>query len=141
MFFKEFEINWVQTWKKGFSNFREAFIILVRLAGIEPAHPVPETSELCFYEHSNTKMQWDASPLAGRCRVCEAIGASLRTQVRILLPFYRTGKWILSFHVKHFFIVHKKWPSREPLVRFTFFISLYFEWFGISRTFGKEEWE
>ena len=43
--------------KKGFSNFREAFIILVRLAGIEPAHPVPETSELCFYEHSNTKMQ------------------------------------------------------------------------------------
>ena len=34
--------------KKGFSNFREAFIMLVHLAGIEPAHPVPETSELCF---------------------------------------------------------------------------------------------
>ena len=43
--------------KKGFSNFREAFIMLVRLAGIEPAPPVPETSELCVYEHSNTKTQ------------------------------------------------------------------------------------
>ena len=31
--------------------------MLVRLAGIEPAHPVPETSKLCFYEHSNTKTQ------------------------------------------------------------------------------------
>ena len=68
--------------KKGFSNFREAFIMRVCLAGIEPARPVPETSELCFYEHSNTKTQWDASPLAGKCRACEAIGASLRTQVR-----------------------------------------------------------
>lgn len=32
--------------KKGFSDFQEAFIILVRLAGIEPAHPVPETGAL-----------------------------------------------------------------------------------------------
>lgn len=32
--------------KKDFSNFREAFIMLVRLAGIEPAHPVPETGAL-----------------------------------------------------------------------------------------------
>ncbi len=31
--------------------------MLVRLAGIEPAPPVPATSELCFYEHSNTKTQ------------------------------------------------------------------------------------
>ena len=30
---------------KGFSNLREAFY-LVRLAGFEPAHPVPETGAL-----------------------------------------------------------------------------------------------
>ena len=83
-----------------------------------------------------------ASPAyGGSAELSEAKGVSLRTHVRILLPFCGTGEGILSFHVKHFFIVHKKWPSREPLVRFTFFISLYFEWFGISRTFGKEEWE
>ncbi len=31
--------------QKGFSTFREAFY-LVRLAGFEPAHPVPETGAL-----------------------------------------------------------------------------------------------
>lgn len=34
--------------KKDFSNFREAFIMLVRLAGIEPAHPVPEAITSSF---------------------------------------------------------------------------------------------
>ena len=35
----------INTYKKGLSKFREAFY-LVRLAGFEPAHPVPETGAL-----------------------------------------------------------------------------------------------
>ena len=42
--FSELYIN-INTHKKGFSKFWEAFY-LVRLAGIEPAHPVPETGAL-----------------------------------------------------------------------------------------------
>ena len=35
----------LNTYKKGLSKFREDFY-LVRLAGFEPAHPVPETGAL-----------------------------------------------------------------------------------------------
>ena len=38
----EFSVINIDSKQKGFSNFREAFY-LVRLAGFEPAHPVPET--------------------------------------------------------------------------------------------------
>ena len=78
--------------------------------------------------------------LEGSAEPCEAIGASLRRQVKIVFLRNRRINTVVSRETFLYFFI-KKWPSREPLVRFTIFISLYFEWFGISRTFGKEEWE
>ena len=65
-----------------------------------------------------------APAYGGSAEPCEAIGASLRTQVRILLPFYRTGKSILSFHVKHFFVIHKKMALKRAIG--TFYIFYFF---------------
>ena len=58
--------------------------MLVRLAGIEPAHPVPETSELCFMSIATRKRNETLCLWPGSAVSCEAIGACLRRQVRIV---------------------------------------------------------
>ena len=86
-------------------------------------------------KRNETLRLWPGSAVS-----CEAIGACLHTQVKIVFLQSRGMNTVVSRETFLYFFI-KKWPTREPLVRFTFFISLYFEWFGISRTFGKEEWE
>ena len=58
----------------------------------------------------------------GSAEPCEAIGACLRRQVKIV--FCGTGERILSFHVKHSFIFHKKMALKRAIG--TFYIFYFF---------------
>ena len=97
-------------------------------------------------------MQWDASPLAGKCRACEAIGACLRTQVRTvkscnlcqilhsppyffitLFPVYHGGSFAdthLSFWIFIFACIlftAQEWRKRQNVLCHYVFFHPYFQ--------------